>query len=694
MRPLFVLLLVLAGLAPAVAAPIEFAFRPEAIPGNPFVRELWAEVTTPHGLRVLPAFFRGEGVWAVRARAATAGTYSLGPVTETVGDALLVRAAAAVGPTQVQVDRPDPLGGPIRIDPRRPRRFVDGAGAPFYPLGANFPWPDREASPDEYYPPTFAAAAAAGLNWARVWMAHWGQLNLDWRATPQGASPEPGTLLLDVAARWDRLLEAAAAHGIRVQVVLQHHGQYSSQVNSNWDENPWNVANGGFLATPVEFFTSPRARELTRRKFRYIVARWGYSPAVFAWELFNEVKWTDARAGGAASNAAVADWHHEMARYLRRLDPERHLVTTSDDHLGHPLYATMDFFQPHLYARNMLAGVRRFDVDPSQLDRPIFYGEVGDDHLPDLAPEWKESGRANLPLAWAGLMNEAHYPAQLWYASKLVRSGGWDGLHSLAAFVRACGLDRRDDLVAFSPAIRAAERMPLTIEPGMFWHRMPAPTVQVPFDGSVPAELANVPSALVWSDDPKQGLEPFPSAMTLVFDYPRDATAVLRFSDAHPAGASVRVRLDGEVVGEHVWSALPEDQRADAPPRPRDFILPLKPGRRTLVIDNPHGPEWVAFKSLSTGMDVPLLAAAGRRAADRVVLWIYHRTGVFSAVPRRPAEADILLSELAPGRWRITWWEMAAGAPGASIERDHGGGTFQLESPPIAEHAAVWLERL
>ncbi len=36
-------------------------------------------------------------------------------------------------------------------------------------------------------------------------------------------------------------------------------------------------------------FTDPQARKYQQRIFRYIVARWGYSPNILSWELFNEI---------------------------------------------------------------------------------------------------------------------------------------------------------------------------------------------------------------------------------------------------------------------------------------------------------------------------------------------------------------------------------------------------------------------
>ncbi|HEX2099422.1 MAG TPA: hypothetical protein VHF69_02095, partial [Candidatus Synoicihabitans sp.] len=464
------------------AAPVEFAFYPPETPAeeNTFAREFWAEIHSPSGdVRLLPAFYAGDGRWAVRTRADQAGTFRIGRITESTANGITDIAARLAGPHEISVERPDALPA-VTIDPRQPRRFVTTDGDGFFPFGANFAWAMGE--PDDYYPPTLAAARDAGLNWARVWMAHWGRLNLDWRAPEDGPSPALGTLDLSIAARWDRLIAVAERTEVRLQVVLQHHGQYSSLVNSNWAINPWNVANGGFLATPTDFFTSAQARRLIRQKYRYIVARWGYSPAIFAWELFNEVKWTDARTGPTAtiaSNLAVAAWHAEMARYIRSLDTHRHLVTTSDDALDHALYAAMDFFQPHLYANNLLASVRHFDRDPATLDRPIFYGEVGDDNMTSLPVAFRDNGYSNVPLAWAGAMGQSPYPAQIWYVQRLLDHGGLGPLASLGRFLRASGVTQRSDLQAFVAATQGGDRMPYTIEPGTHWHRMASPTIDV-----------------------------------------------------------------------------------------------------------------------------------------------------------------------------------------------------------------------
>ena len=56
------------------------------------------------------------------------------------------------------------------------------------------------------------------------------------------------------------------------------------------------------------------------------IARYGYNRGIVAWELFNEVDWTDDYD---QHQTKVADWLEEMAASIKEIDPYGHLVTTS-----------------------------------------------------------------------------------------------------------------------------------------------------------------------------------------------------------------------------------------------------------------------------------------------------------------------------------------------------------------------------
>ncbi len=446
----------LAPLARAAARPVEFDFVPPPNPSvsSPFARELWAEVVTPSGRTLdLPAYCAGADVFAVRARPDERGDYRFGRVTE--GTAAGGRASLGVrlvSPADIE-NRDDAVLPAIALDPENPHLFKRSDGRAYIPIGANLAWaPDSTL---EYHLRAIPEFARAGLNWMRVWMAHWNGMNLDWLPASLGPSPQPGYLDERVALKWDRLLEAAEDNGVYIQVVLQHHGQYTTHNDSDWGINPWNDANpGGFLKSPPDFFTDARARAITRAKYRTIVARWGWCPAVVAWELFNEVHWTNAMIDGR--EADVARWHDEMADFIRSVDVYRHLVTTSTEKLRSPIYRKMDYYQPHLYAADPIAAARSFKPPVDSLDRPAFYGEMGDDkmHLPEPA---RKAGLTLLPIVWASIMGEGPIPAQPWDGWQLFEQHRLDQLGAVNRFLTASGLAAQRDLRAFSAQFETAD---------------------------------------------------------------------------------------------------------------------------------------------------------------------------------------------------------------------------------------------
>lgn len=667
------------------AAPVEFRFMLPAARGgeDPFARELWAEVTTPSGATLrLPAFYLGDDTFAVRARPDEAGTYRLGGVGETTGgrrhDDLAVRPAS---PARVEIAPGRRMRLPaVGRDPRDARAFRDSDGRVFLPVGANVAWPEGECVP--YYRGALAAFAKNDLNWMRVWMVHWGALNLDWINGEGAVSPNPGTFDPAVARRWDELVAAAGENGVYLQIVFQHHGQFTTGANSNWSVNPWNAANpGGFLKSPEDFFTDAGARRLTARKYRYIVARWGWSPAVFAWEFFNEVHWTDAWARGR--QAEVARWHAEMADLVRSVDVYRHLVTTSTDYLRSATYAKMDFYQPHLYAANLVAGARSYDPPAATLDRPVFYGEVGHDHLPVPAAA-KEAGLTLVPPAWAALMGQGLMPAQPWEGARLLARGLAGELGAVHRFATRGGLLAHREAKPFSAVVETDARVPLRIAAGQIWQRRAAPELVVPTDGREEPGFADIPGVLVGS---KASLDDgFPGRATYHFDLPRASTLRVHVKGIGAGGSSLRVSLDGRTVVEKSWPA-------GAAGWPAAFPFEAAAGRHTLVVENPGGPDWIEVPAIDLGLDIPALAAIGRRDDAFVALWLWRRDALYAVEAPPPVAGTLCLEDVPAGTWAITWWDTTVGQPGEPVSVKHPGGTLRVATPPVARHTAVVLTR-
>jgi hypothetical protein len=557
------ILLAFALLAASVsAAPVvEFSFPAPPAPGNPFARQISAEIGLPSGAKlVLPAFYDGDGVWRVRARAAEAGRYRVYRVME-AGEGGTRPFAAKITPDFVDEETAADSRGFIRIDPDDPHRFAFEDGEPYYPFGFNLAWGD-----DAFYPEAFRRFRSAGLNWTRIWMAHWADMNLDWPGDRSKSTVKPGGIDLKVARKWDRIVSQAEDNGVYFQLVLQHHGQFSTLVNSNWAESPWNAAKGGILATPQEFFTSPAARELTRLKYRYIVARWGYSSAILSWELFNEVQWVDTLKIDH-NPAPVAAWHREMAGYIRSVDVYRHLITTSYNDsnttgLESPIYDAMDYYEPHLYRPDMFGELRHFSPSPDKLTKPVFYGEFGADNM--LIPfEEKRSQQLTPPLIWLGLMSDSGLPAQAWEWNEIFRHRFGD-VASAAAFIRLAGLPRETDLR--SADFKVENHAPTFLQ--AVGRRSPSMIVAWIYQPEALRNPATGPVAV------RLHLGPTPSGMWRGIWWDTHAgKPQSEFTLAHPGGELV---LETPYITRDI--ALLLRRIADAPPAPAKVNLPAQPG--------------------------------------------------------------------------------------------------------------------
>ncbi|MCX7591640.1 MAG: DUF5060 domain-containing protein [Kiritimatiellae bacterium] len=227
--------------------------------------------------------------------------------------------------------------GFVRVSRRDPRWFEFDDGTFFFPVGHNirspfdarmdkqFPWRQRWPEGSSAYQRYFDAMRRHGENMTEVWMAAW-SLGLEWSEDWPGYYGI-GQYNLRNAWELDRVLEAAESNGIYVNLVIHNHGKFSSWCDPEWDTNPFNVRNGGYLERPELYFSDPRALEAFRKLMRYVVARWAYSTHIFAWELWSELDLAGSQFG-TQNLPQVVDWHDMMSLWLKQTDPNSHMITT------------------------------------------------------------------------------------------------------------------------------------------------------------------------------------------------------------------------------------------------------------------------------------------------------------------------------------------------------------------------------
>ncbi|MBA3686667.1 MAG: hypothetical protein H0W72_15705, partial [Planctomycetes bacterium] len=221
---------------------------------------------------------------------------------------------------------------------RRGHARVDGAwfrwddGSFLYPIAYNirspvdtvdarfgaFPRPDA-AMGSLVMEGFIARLAAARINVGRVWMSPWFG-GLEWHQQHAGYHGL-GRYNLQNAWRLDQLFACAARHGILLELALWHHGPFTRAYDSQWKENPYNQAHGGPLSQPGEVMTDPEALRLAADRLRYIAARWGADPALFAWTL-----WIESDA--VAKPEPTIAWHRAAVEVLKRCDSGEHIIST------------------------------------------------------------------------------------------------------------------------------------------------------------------------------------------------------------------------------------------------------------------------------------------------------------------------------------------------------------------------------
>lgn len=252
-------------------------------------------------------------------------------------------------------------------------------------VGENMAW--QNSNPYTNYKNWLTQLNDNGGNYFRLWHAHWG-LGIEWKEGWNGFHGL-GQYKESNCFYQDWLYDFCAEKGIYIMLTLQHHGPVSSNVNSNWKDSPYNIVNGGMCQNTWDFFTHPDAIALTQNRYRYIVARWGYSRSILTWELFNEVNWTD---NFSTHQTEIQDWHADMAAFLKGIDPYQHLVTTSYAHSDQDPVVwnnpDIDITQTHFYIntsnieRALAAGVQEY---LELYEKPTLTGEFGLGGSPNLS---------------------------------------------------------------------------------------------------------------------------------------------------------------------------------------------------------------------------------------------------------------------------------------------------------------------
>jgi O-glycosyl hydrolase len=252
-------------------------------------------------------------------------------------------------------------------------------GRPFRGIGEDICWESRTHDDSKFfnglheradlynYEKMLPKFAGYGGNFFRTWMCPW-NLPIDYKHVYNNSRYTSSDKFYNPSAlvKMDRLVELSDSLHLHIMLTLGQ-GAYLKR-------------DGGVATSAEDFFVNPAAKARYKNRLRYIVARWGYSPAIAMWEFFNEVDNVQySRRDHVIPGNEIVQWHTEMSAYLKSIDPYKHIITTSISHRdikGLNAIPDIDINQKHIYDRtsDISGEIRRY---VEAFKKPYIIGEFG-----------------------------------------------------------------------------------------------------------------------------------------------------------------------------------------------------------------------------------------------------------------------------------------------------------------------------
>ena len=691
-------------------------------PFDPAQVEVDGDFTSPSGVvLVVPGFFYqeyrrtmasgvdsyepiGDPVWRVRFAPSEPGEYTYRvKVVNGEGVAATDESTFACIPHTAS-------HGFVRISKTNPLYFEYDDGTPFFAL-ATCKWWDKLANVEPHY----SEFARAGGNMTRNFLMRIGELVADPDQYRVPSPPRPdrgfGRIDLDRAWRHDQALEQCEQLGICQQLAITNGTCFLQWNKSIWEMSAYNAVHGGPLADrkdqALRFLTDPSARENFKRELRYFVARWGYSTAVFSWNLWNEI---DLMPTYDSLRDEAKEWHREMGQYLEDIDWAGHVVHTNFKTVnGDPAIqglSEMDMVSVNTYTQK--------DATPSAEvwikrhlathNKPVMFSEFGIGHGYK-SEEGYASHDPDRIMAHNGM-----WSTTMAGSAGTAMAFGWNWIANDKYYAYLNALARYTDDVPFS------KRKWQPIEVASFRFSDPAlPPYHADVyvegwhmnylfpDGWKDREVFEIePDGRVKDRDSFSGHLGSPlgrNRVVLKMDYPRAGSFAvfvpeIFLRDKNPGPPEMTVSLDGRVVVRERFDVDPSHRRHLY----RRFEFPVPAGEHAITVENTGGGFFPVGYELGSFVprEGPDLQVRGMQTDDIILVWLkapkltwlYARTGI---EPEAQPPGKLTLTNVPDGTWVAEWLDTVQNKwLQRSVEKSRNN-ELTIETPPIRQSVAVRL---
>jgi hypothetical protein len=197
-------------------------------------------------------------------------------------------------------DKDDVRSSFVRISKENPYYFELSNGDPYIPVGANVCWA-RDMTTMESY---FQKLAENGGNFLRIWLSN--PLFEIIKTDGTGINQQS-------VANVDKLFELAKKHKIRMKMCLESFRSITAEKRT-FNRPDLLKANGGPFSDMAEYINSEAGRKLYLDRVEFLRNRYGNNPAVFGWELWNEMN--------AINHENILEWNEYMLAEVHKKFPE------------------------------------------------------------------------------------------------------------------------------------------------------------------------------------------------------------------------------------------------------------------------------------------------------------------------------------------------------------------------------------
>lgn len=207
--------------------------------------------------------------------------------------------------------------GYVDISKNNPSILINsGDGSPYYGSGTNMAWVRSQftKNPEHLSYNYFIKQATGKTNMTRVWMCHWAWL--EWMPAVEKSSSSYSYAGLGyynqcISAAFDEIINMCEDSGMRIVLCTEDNDEHGNdQDYDGWNYNPYHIKNGGFVSTTTQYFRSAEVRQQYKKRLRYILARWGYSSALFSINMWNDMQ---------APNDDIVDYLKELRDYAHTI---------------------------------------------------------------------------------------------------------------------------------------------------------------------------------------------------------------------------------------------------------------------------------------------------------------------------------------------------------------------------------------